>query len=308
MKVPVSWLREYVAFDEPVEDVAASLVFTSCEVDRIVTPRRAGRGRQSRALSSSGASSRRGSTRTPTGSSSAAWTWASPSLARSSAAPGTSAPGRPWRSRCPGAVLPGGQRLERAKLRGETSDGMILSERELELGADHTGIMVLADGPEPGTPLADVLPLSEVVLEIETGYNRPDLTSVYGIAREVAALTGAELAPLPGREPERSGDEAVDVRDRGPRALPALHRPALPGRDGRRVAVLAQGATARRRHAADLERRRRDELRDARARQPAARVRLRDPGRGKDRRPPRRAGREHADAGRQRCASSTRTT
>ena len=69
----------------------------------------------------------------------------------------------------PGAVLPGGQRLERAKLRGETSDGIILSERELELGADHTGIMVLADGPEPGTPLGEVLPLTESVLEIETG-------------------------------------------------------------------------------------------------------------------------------------------
>ena len=50
---------------------------------------------------------------------------------------------------------------------------MILSERELELGADHSGIMVLADGLEPGTPLADVLPLAETVLEIETGFNRP---------------------------------------------------------------------------------------------------------------------------------------
>src|SRR5215218_2329226 len=55
----------------------------------------------------------------------------------------------------PGAVLPGGQKLERAKLRGTVSDGMILSERELELGADHTGIIVLGEGPEPGTPLSD---------------------------------------------------------------------------------------------------------------------------------------------------------
>ena len=50
------------------------------------------------------------------------------------------------------------------------------------------------------------------VLEIETGFNRPDLTSVYGIAREVSALTGAELAPPPGRDPERAGDEPVDIR------------------------------------------------------------------------------------------------
>ena len=89
---------------------------------------------------------------------------------------------------------------------------MILSERELELGADHSGIMVLADGIEPGTPLADVLPLTETVLEIETGFNRPDLASVYGIAREVAAVTGAELAPPPGSDPAPEGDEPVDVR------------------------------------------------------------------------------------------------
>ena len=97
---------------------------------------------------------------------------------------------------------------------------MILSERELELGADHSGIMVLAEGLEPGTPLADVLPLSETVLEIETGFNRPDLASVYGIAREVAALTGAELAPPPGIDPARDGDERVDVRVEDPEGCP----------------------------------------------------------------------------------------
>ena len=113
----------------------------------------------------------------------------------------------------PGALLPGADEpLGEAKLRGELSRGMILSERELELGADHSGIMVLADELEPGTPLADVLPLAETVLEIETGFNRPDLASVYGIAREVAALTGAELAPPPGSDPARDGDEQVDVR------------------------------------------------------------------------------------------------
>src|SRR5207247_5096357 len=111
----------------------------------------------------------------------------------------------------PGAVLPGGQRLEQAKLRGEISNGMILSERELELGADHTGILVLPAEWEAGTPLGDVLPLGDDVLEIETGYNRPDLTAIYGIAREVHALTGAELAPPPGRDPVLTDEESVDV-------------------------------------------------------------------------------------------------
>ena len=110
----------------------------------------------------------------------------------------------------PGAKLPGGLVLERRKLRGETSEGMILSERELELGPDHTGIIVLDDG-EPGTPLADLLPLQDVVLDLEVTGNRPDLLSVYGVAREVATLFRLELSPPPGRDPEMAGDETVDV-------------------------------------------------------------------------------------------------
>ena len=112
----------------------------------------------------------------------------------------------------PGAVLPDGRTLERAKLRGSVSDGMILSERELELGQDHTGIVVLAEPLAPGTPLAEVLPLADTVLELETTPNRPDLLSVYGVAREVAALFDLELAPPPGKDPAPADDEEVDVR------------------------------------------------------------------------------------------------
>jgi phenylalanyl-tRNA synthetase beta chain len=110
----------------------------------------------------------------------------------------------------PGAVLPGGQKLEQAKLRGAVSDGMILSERELELGADHSGILVLGEG-DPGTPLTDVLPLQDEVLDVEPTGNRPDLLSVYGLAREVAAIYGVELALPPGTDPPQAGDERVDV-------------------------------------------------------------------------------------------------
>jgi phenylalanyl-tRNA synthetase beta chain len=110
----------------------------------------------------------------------------------------------------PGATLPGGLVLDRRSIRGRDSAGMILSERELELGEDHTGIIVLAEG-EPGTPLADVLPLQDVVLDLEVTGNRPDLLSVYGVAREVAALFRLDLAPPPGRDPDRAGDEPVDI-------------------------------------------------------------------------------------------------
>jgi phenylalanyl-tRNA synthetase beta chain len=111
----------------------------------------------------------------------------------------------------PGAVLPDGRTLERAKLRGSVSDGMILSEAELELSGEHAGILVLTEPWEPGTPLRDVLPLGEEVLEVELTRNRPDCLSVYGMAREVAALFGAELRPPPGEDPPLEGGEHPDV-------------------------------------------------------------------------------------------------
>ena len=114
----------------------------------------------------------------------------------------------------PGAVLANGTRLEQARIRGEVSSGMILAEDEVELGPDHSGIMVLADGLEPGTPLGEVLPLGETVLELETTGNRPDLLAVYGVAREVAALFDVDLVSPPGRDPERAGDEPVEIEIR----------------------------------------------------------------------------------------------
>ncbi|HKJ36980.1 MAG TPA: phenylalanine--tRNA ligase subunit beta [Solirubrobacterales bacterium] len=97
----------------------------------------------------------------------------------------------------PGAVMPDGTKLGEAKLRGVKSSGMILSERELELGDDHGGIAVLETDTGPGTPLQDVVPVSDTVLEVEVTPNRPDCFGIYGVAREVHAITGAELAPAP---------------------------------------------------------------------------------------------------------------
>ena len=83
----------------------------------------------------------------------------------------------------------------------------------MELGADSDGIAVLGGEPgeaEPGTPLLEVLPIAETVLELEITPNRPDCLSVYGIAREVHAITGAELAPEPWAEdPQARGDDDV---------------------------------------------------------------------------------------------------
>ena len=118
----------------------------------------------------------------------------------------------------PGAIMPDGTRLKKAKLRGEPSEGMILAEDELAIGVEHDGIMVLADGdsaeaPAPGTPLADLLPIATDVLELEITPNRPDCLAVYGVAREVHAATGAPLAPPPwAQDPGRGGDiEGVEI-------------------------------------------------------------------------------------------------
>jgi phenylalanyl-tRNA synthetase beta chain len=112
----------------------------------------------------------------------------------------------------PGATMPGGMKIRKAKLRGVASEGMILSAAELEIAEEADGIMVLDDGPAPGTPLAEVLPLAESVLEIEVTPNRTDCFGVHGVAREVHAITGAALAPDPWAEdaPAEGEGEASD--------------------------------------------------------------------------------------------------
>jgi phenylalanyl-tRNA synthetase beta chain len=94
-----------------------------------------------------------------------------------------------------GATLPGGFTISERKVMGETSHGMLCAADELGLGDDHAGIMILPPDPPIGAPLAEVLGLGEVVLEIDVTPNRPDAMSLLGIAREVAAFNGGELRP-----------------------------------------------------------------------------------------------------------------
>ncbi|HWC25256.1 MAG TPA: phenylalanine--tRNA ligase subunit beta [Solirubrobacteraceae bacterium] len=111
----------------------------------------------------------------------------------------------------PGAIMPDGTTLGRAKLRGVASAGMILAEDELAIGPDHAETLVLdGDGLEPGQPLHRVLPISTDVLELEITPNRPDCLGGYGVARETHAATGAPLAPAPWEDDPGSAD-AGDV-------------------------------------------------------------------------------------------------
>lgn len=91
----------------------------------------------------------------------------------------------------PGASLPGGRRVEVATIRGSRSEGMLCSERELGIGENADGIMLLPPDAPLGADLSSYLGLDDWILEVEVTPNRPDCLSVVGVAREVAALTGA---------------------------------------------------------------------------------------------------------------------
>jgi phenylalanyl-tRNA synthetase beta chain len=110
----------------------------------------------------------------------------------------------------PGAVMPDGSTLGSAQLRGVESHGMILAEDEVGIGEDHAGIMVLDADLAPGQPLAEHLPIADEVLELEITPNRPDLMGVYGVARDLHAVTAAPLAEDPtAADAEPSGADSA---------------------------------------------------------------------------------------------------
>ncbi|HET6745261.1 MAG TPA: phenylalanine--tRNA ligase subunit beta [Candidatus Limnocylindria bacterium] len=110
-----------------------------------------------------------------------------------------------------GAVLPGDRKIERSKIRGVESQGMLCSAIELGLGEDAHGIHLLG-GADDALPLgADLRPLiGEVVLDVDVKPNRGDALSMVGLAREVAAITGGEL-----RMPDASVHEDPALRTEG---------------------------------------------------------------------------------------------
>src|SRR3954470_17042624 len=87
----------------------------------------------------------------------------------------------------PGAILPGNFEIKQSKIRGQSSDGMMCSAKELGVAEDAAGLLILDGRPALGTPINDVLPPGDVVFDIEITPNRPDCQSHLGIARELAA-------------------------------------------------------------------------------------------------------------------------
>jgi phenylalanyl-tRNA synthetase beta chain len=207
VKVPYAWLREYCDPGTEPGELAERLAMTGTEVERVATvgpPSSEGFvvGRVLSAEPHPNADRLRVCT-VDTGDGKRTIVCGAPNVAAGQTVPVA----------LPGATLPGGHKIGMAKLRGVESAGMICAAAELELGEGPPGILVLDDdGLMPGAPLAEVLPIAESVLELEVTPNRVDCFGVYGVAREVHAISAAPLAAEPWAEdaPATGEGEAGD--------------------------------------------------------------------------------------------------
>ena len=188
-----------------------------------------------------------------------------------------------------GAVLPGGIKIKKAKLRGVESSGMLCSGRELGVDADASGLMELPADAPTGAPLAEVLGLPDASIEIGLTPNRPDCLGMWGLARDVAAQFDGRLHIDKPREVPVEGTGPARSAPGGRRRLPALPGPYRRGhRPGRADAAVDGRAPAPSRPAPDQRGGRRDQLRDAGNRPAAARLRQRHAA-GRHRGAPRRS-------------------
>jgi len=121
-----------------------------------------------------------------------------------------------------GVTLPGGLRIEKAKLRGVESFGMLCSAKELGIDADASGLLILPSESAPGQPVVEALGIEDTLLEVNVTPNRADALSHLGIAREVAALFEREVRPPRPQLAERGepAGRAVSVRIEAPERCP----------------------------------------------------------------------------------------
>src|SRR6186997_3484008 len=211
MKVPLSWLRDYVDVDLSPEALAQRLTLLGMEVKGIV---RWGEDWRNVVVGELLSVERH------------------PRADRLSLTRVTIGDGEPLEIVCgatniaagqrvpvalPGAILPGGRRIERTEKMGVVSNGMLCSGDELNLTADAEGILILPKDAPLGVALADLY--GDVVLDVDVKPNRGDALSLVGLAREVSAVTGAPVRFPDTEPPETAGDAvtdhlAVEVQDR----------------------------------------------------------------------------------------------
>jgi phenylalanyl-tRNA synthetase beta chain len=225
MRAPLSWIREFATIDAAPRDVAEALDQLGIEVEAVDEPGREIRGviaariievvphPDADKLQLADVDYGDGQTRVVCGA---------PNIEA-----GMVVPFAPT-----GATLPGGFRLERRKIRGVVSDGMILSPKELALSDDHEGILVLDPVTSVGVDVREVLGLDDVIFDLAITPNRPDAMSIVGVARELAAhfgvpLTVSERASKTGGVTEAAISVVVDDAVRCPRYLARVSTVAM---------------------------------------------------------------------------------
>jgi len=201
MKVPVSWLRDYVDVQLTPEQLAERLTLLGMEVksieawggdwDNVVVGELVSVERHPRA-------DRLSLTRVDVGS--------GEPLEIVCGATNIAA-GQRVPVALPGAVLPGNRRIERTEKMGAVSNGMLCSGDELRLTSDADGILILPAGSRIGVPLADLF--GDTVLDVDVKPNRGDALCLVGLAREVSAVTGAPVR-FPQTDPAESDDRIED--------------------------------------------------------------------------------------------------
>lgn len=197
MRLPLDWLREYVPYEGTAEELGERFTLAGLELEAIERPADDYRGVLVGEVLEVGPhpnADRLTICSVTTGGELLPIVCGAPNVAA----------GQRVAVAMAGSVLPGGMKVKKVKIRGAVSHGMICSERELDLGEDADGILVLPPDAPVGTEFARYQGLVGEVIELEVPPNRPDALSVFGLAREVAALFDLELTPW-----------SVDLEERG---------------------------------------------------------------------------------------------
>jgi phenylalanyl-tRNA synthetase beta chain len=186
MKVPISWLKEYVEFDASPDELAKRFTFSGIEVEGIENGAPSYDGvvvGEVLSIEKHPGADRLLICRVNDGAGEQKVVCGAHNFAVGDKAPFARV----------GAVLPNGLKISERKVRGELSCGMLCAEDELQISEDHSGIMLLDRSLAVGTPFSKAVKTEEIVLELEVTWNRPDCLCIIGIARELAALFGTKL-------------------------------------------------------------------------------------------------------------------
>ena len=226
MRAPLSWIREFAPIDASVSEIADALDRLGLEVEGVEEPGREIGGvvvARILAIEPHPDADRLRLAEVDFGGGTQRVVCGAPNIE-----PGMVVPFAPI-----GAVLPGDFRIERRKIRGVVSEGMLCSARELGLGDDHSGILSLSESSGLGTDVREVLGLDDVVFDCSITPNRPDAMGVIGIARELAARFGVPFsAPVPEfpalADSVEGASVVVEAPDRCPRFV-AMVAAVTPG-------------------------------------------------------------------------------